>query len=415
MNKSKKINFGKIILPSIVIFFTAILLLSLPVLSNYNSIQNIIEKKVSSEFKIHLEILDDISLKIFPKPHYIVKNANLDLNTKNKDSIVIQVKDLKIFFPIGKLYSKSNIEINAIEIEKANFYFKFDDVLEFRSHLYYKINKPIYIKKSKFFFLDRNNKTILISPIKKIKYFINKKNNSKELIIDGNIFDANFISLWKRYYNDPNTSLNEINFKNPNLFIKNIFSYEDESNFSGNSSISFLKEDILINYFFKDNKIFINSPDQNKKQKIKFKSKVELRPFFIDATIDISKKNVNFLIDILLYNILNSHEYLGNINGRLVLELNDLKNSIIQSGTINLSIKEKNIKLEKAIFEIEDVGSLKTDFRYYENEGSLMFASENIFEIINKKEFSRKFQLNFKKIKKIDKIYFDLEKNIDIN
>jgi len=62
MSKRKKIDAKRIVLPSIIIFFTAILFLSLPVLLNYNSIQNVIEKKVSSEFKINLKILDDISL-----------------------------------------------------------------------------------------------------------------------------------------------------------------------------------------------------------------------------------------------------------------------------------------------------------------------------------------------------------------
>ena len=108
MSKIKKINPAKIVLPSIIIFFTAILILSLPVLLNYNSIQNIIEKKVSSEFKINLKILDDISLKIFPKPHYFVKKAILNLNNENDKSSVIQTKNLKVFIPLNKLYSKKN-------------------------------------------------------------------------------------------------------------------------------------------------------------------------------------------------------------------------------------------------------------------------------------------------------------------
>ena len=44
MSKIKQINPAKIVLPSVLIFFTAILILSLPVLLNYNSTQNIIEK-----------------------------------------------------------------------------------------------------------------------------------------------------------------------------------------------------------------------------------------------------------------------------------------------------------------------------------------------------------------------------------
>ena len=415
MSKIKKINSAKIILPSIIIFFTAILLLSLPVLLNYNSIQNVIEKKISSEFKINLKILDDIKLKIFPKPHYLVKKANLDLNIENNKSSVVQTKNLKIFIPIKKLYSKSNLEIEAIEIEKANIYFKYDDILDFRNHLYYKISKPIYIKKSNFFLIDKNNKTILISPIKKINYLINDKSNSKELKIKGNIFDINFHSSWERFYNEPNKSYMDIKLKNPNLFIKNFFSYEDKFNFKGKSLINFLNEEVIINYIFKDNKIFISSPNENKNQNIKLNSKIELDPFYMDAIIDIDNKDTNFLIDNLLFIILNSKEYLGNINGKLTLDFNYLKNSIINNGKISFSVKEKKIQLEDSLFEIKGIGKLQSDFRYYENEGDLIFASENIFEITDKKEFSRKFQLSSKDIKNINRIFFDLEKNIDSN
>ena len=151
MSKRKKTISPKIILSSIVIFFTALLLLSLPVLFNYNSIQNIIEKKISSEFKINLKILDNVSLKIFPRPHYLVDKANLHLNIKSDESSIIQAQKLKVFIPLNKIYSKTNIKIDGIEIEKANIYYNIDDVLDFRDHLYYKINKPIFIKKSNFF------------------------------------------------------------------------------------------------------------------------------------------------------------------------------------------------------------------------------------------------------------------------
>tara|TARA_Y100000741_G_scaffold156214_1_gene118096 strand:+ start:379 stop:1743 length:1365 start_codon:yes stop_codon:yes gene_type:complete len=413
MRKRKKIDSSKFILPSIVIFFSAVLFLSLPVLLNYNSIQNIIEKKISSEFKINLKILDDISLKILPRPHYLVKRANLDLNIENEKSSIIQTKNLRIYIPIRKLYSKSNINIKEIEIEKANIYFKLDDILDFRHHLYYKINKPIYIKKSKFFLLDKNNKTVLISPIKKISYLINNKNNSKEFKIQGNLFDVDYNSSWKRFYKNPKNSIIEIKSKKPNLFIKNLFSFEDNFNFSGKSSISFLKEDIFINYSKKESKIFINSPNENKNQKIQFKSKIELEPFFINAIINFNNQDTNFLVDDLLYFILSSEEYLGNINGKFNLIFNNLNNSIINNGQINISIKEKTVKLENSLFEIKNIGIIKSDFRFYENEGDLIFASENVFEITNKKEFSKKFQISAKNVKNINKIYFDLEKNID--
>ena len=139
MIKIKKINISKFILPLIVFFFTVLLILSLPVLLDYNSMKNIIEKKVTSEYKINLKTLDNISLKIFPKPHYLIKKANLDLNHENQKSAIIETKNLKIFIPLNKIYSKSNFKINKIEIEKSNIYFKINDVIDFRNHLYYKI------------------------------------------------------------------------------------------------------------------------------------------------------------------------------------------------------------------------------------------------------------------------------------
>jgi len=414
MRKRKKIDSSKIILSSIIVFFTVILFLSLPILFKYNNLQNIIEKKFYTEFKINLKILGDISFKIFPRPHYLVNKANLDLNIEDDKSSIIEIKNLKIFIPTNKIYSKTEINIEGFEIHNTNIYFNIKDILDFRNHLYYKINKPIYIKKSKFFLLDKNKKTILISPIKKIKYLINNKNNSKELKIKGNIFDVDYYSFWKRDYDNPNKTLNEIRLKNPNLFIKNFFSFKGKLFFKGKSSINFLNEDIIINYLMKDSKIYIDSPNQNSSQKIKLNSKIELDPFFFDAKINIDQKDTNFLIDNLLSIILNSkEEYLGNMNGNLTLVVNNLKNSIINNGNINLSIKEKVIKLEKSLFEIKGIGKIRSDFRYYENKGDLIFASENILEITNKKEFSRKFQVNSKSVKNINKIYFDLEKNID--
>ncbi len=412
MSKRKNNNFSKFILSSIIVFFSVILFLSLPVLFNYNSIQNVIEKKIFSEFKINLKIIGDISLKVFPRPHYLVEKANLDINIENDNSSIIETSDLKIFIPIKKIYSKSNIEIDGIELEKVNIYFNMDDILDFRNHLYYKINKPIQIRKSKFFLLDENKKTILISPLKKVKYLINKKNNSKQLKIDGNIFDVDFISFWRRNYDNPNETSNEINLKNPNLNIKNFFSFKDRSNFSGKSSINFLNEKIIFSYKFRDNKIFIISPDKN--QKIKLDTKIELNPFFLDSKVDIDDININFFIDNLLSVIFNSKEdFLENINGNVSLKLNNLKNSIINNGLINFSINEKDIKLEKSLFEIQSVGKIKSEFRYFIDRGDLIFVSENIFEINNTKEFSRKFQVRPKNLQNLKKIYFNLEKNID--
>ena len=46
-------------------------------------------------------------------------------------------------------------------------------------------------------------------------------------------------------------------------------------------------------------------------------------------------------------------------------------------------------------------------------EGELFFETKNVLNINNHKELARKFQLNFKKVKNIEKVYFDFIRNID--
>ena len=416
MLKIKKIDSPKIIIGFIILFFSTILFLSIPVLLNYNSLQNKIEKKFYTEFKIKLKILDDISLKIFPRPYYLVEKANLDLNFEDDDSSIIKSKELKIFIPFKNLYSKSNITIDGFEINNTNIYFKINDIKDFRNHLYYKINKPIYIKNSYFFLLDNNNNTVLISPIKNINYLINNKSNYKGLKINGNIFNIDYESFWKRHYDNPKKSFNEVKFKNPNLLVKNLFTIKDKKEFEGKSSIDFLNENITFNYLINNNQILIDTPQNKKNQKIKFVSNIELNPFNFDLKVFINEKNANFLVDnilIYLFYLNNQKEYIGNLNGNLSLILTNIDNPIINRGKINLSIKEKSIKLEKSLFEIESLGKLNSEIRYYEHEGDLIFATENMLEIIDKKGFARKFQLSLKKIRTINKIFFHLEKNIN--
>ena len=104
---------------------------------------------------------------------------------------------------------------------------------------------------------------------------------------------------------------------------------------------------------------------------------------------------------------------MGNMNGNVSLEISNLKNSLINNGVINLSIKDKSIKLKKSQFEVQDIGNIESEFWYYVNNGDLIFISENMFELKNRKEFSRKFQISSKMLKDVNKIYFNLEKNID--
>ncbi len=414
MRKRKKIDSSTIVLSSIIVVFTIIAFLSLPVLFNYKSIQNELENKFFSDFKINLKILDDISFKVFPRPHLLIKKANLDLNLKDENSVIVEVEKLRLYIPSNKIYSKENLIFTEIQFGDLNLNLKINDIRDIRNHLYYKINKPITISKIKVFLKDNDNNVILISPLKKVNYQLNENLTAKELKLKGSIFDIDFYSNWKRNYNVPKSSINEINLKNPNIYIKNFFTYGKNKDFSGSSSIDFLNENISFNYSFIDSQIKISSPEKKNNQKIKFNSIVELNPFYIDGEIIFEEKNISFFTDYILNSILNvDKKLIENLNGELKLTLLNLDNKILNNGKIILNINEGEIKTVNSIFEMNKIGTLNSTYNYMIKEGELFFQTQNVLRVSNQKELSRKFQLNFKKVENIKKVYFDFERNID--
>ena len=66
-------------------------------------------------------------------------------------------------------------------------------------------------------------------------------------------------------------------------------------------------------------------------------------------------------------------------------------------------------------FNLGKIGTLKTKIKFIENEGEIIFFSNNMLDIINHIEFAKIFQIGSNKAKNINRIYFDLKKNIGDN
>ena len=102
--------------------------------------------------------------------------------------------------------------------------------------------------KSKVFLIDDNDETLIISPIAKINFTTSQQDDFKKLNIKGNLFDLNFKSLWKKKYNSQMNSQIEIDFKEPNISIKNELNYENNSSFEGKTTLIFLNQNIERKY-----------------------------------------------------------------------------------------------------------------------------------------------------------------------
>ena len=105
-------TFNKFIISIITTLFIYIFYLLIPLLYDKNWVQNKIVTKLSDEFNINLSNSFDISYRILPKPHYLIKDTKTTL---------AEIKDLNVYISQNNLFNKDSITINEVVIEKANF------------------------------------------------------------------------------------------------------------------------------------------------------------------------------------------------------------------------------------------------------------------------------------------------------
>ena len=109
IKKLKVTIFSKFIFILIALCFLFGIYLSIPVLFNYKSIENIIERKFYSDFNINLNINGDIKYQLLPKPNLLISDSSLSINKKNNEDISFDIKNLRVFINTNSLYPKSKI------------------------------------------------------------------------------------------------------------------------------------------------------------------------------------------------------------------------------------------------------------------------------------------------------------------
>ena len=412
MNKisQNKITFT-LILFAITIIFSSLLVLSLPVLFKYKSKVLEIENNYYKSFKVYLNSSGKISYKPFPKPHLLLENASLSFSKPTLKNDLINTTDLKIFVPLRDIYFRSFNQFNSTEISDTNLYLKMHDIKQLRKHMYEKVNKPILLNNCKIFIKNKENDIILISPLKNVSYKISDKTKIKNLIIDGEVFGLKFKSEWKIDYNNPKSSTHNIHIFNPTLQIKNIYNYKNLKNFTTDTFISFEQDKMQYNLKFEKDNITISSPNENTNFNIN--SKIQLKPFYFDGGIKIKNKKVKNIIDNFLINLfIYDKKFIGNFNGNLKIYFDQLNNRFIKQGQIDFVISEKKILFKEAKFDLDKIGTIKTNIFFTKDRENIKFKSQNLLKINDHIEFAKTFQIGSKKIKNIKQITFDLEKNI---
>ena len=86
-NKLKISNFNKFLITFIAALFLYIFYLQIPLFYDKNWVKDKIQNKILSEFKIDLNSIDDISYRILPSPHFLIKDSKINVNDDDKKKI----------------------------------------------------------------------------------------------------------------------------------------------------------------------------------------------------------------------------------------------------------------------------------------------------------------------------------------
>ena len=403
-------GFNKYLITFIVSLFLYLFYLLTPLLYDKAWIQTNIEKKLLNEFKVNLSTSADISYRILPAPHFLIKDSKILVDDAKKSKSIAEIKDFKVFLSQKNLFNKKNLNIKKIDINEANFSLLISDfklLNEITSKDF--SNKKIKIHNSNIFFKDNLGEVISIIKVDKAILFFDDKELLNLFNLKGEIFNIPFIFD----FNNRNDSkkYKEINF-NSKLFKFNISnkSTKEKKLTTGENNILFLKSIFNTRYDIKEKLVtFKSSNSRLRHSKIDYTGELSINPFDLNFNIYLDSYKISELFNVnpILIEFLKSGILFNDnisINTSTIIN-SKIKNEIFQNAKINFRISNGNINFNETKFINDDIGSLQlinSNLFYKNNE--LLFNSdilvdiknsENLFSFLNTNKSLRK---NFKTI-----------------
>ena len=333
---------------------------------------------------------------------------------------------MKIYVNIKNLHNQNKLKIKNIVISEANFNINKNSYNYINNYFKKKIsNKKIQIKKSKIFFRENNSKknVVTLSTINKAMLLYDQKNNSNKMIIEGSIYNTKYnLTLLRNLYKKDTTDL-KIEFKKLNAIIKNTFSKDQniESNYNGKTSINFSGTKINSSYKIVDRLISLQSENSILNNKnIEFKGEINTSPFYYNIDVNLDNINAIKLIKNLsnLENLVDEKILLNkNLNGKIVFNINSLKGTkFFDKAIINLNIINGKLVLNNSVLISNKIGKMFFKDSVIEIiDNKKIFKSKILFKISNEKKFYQELQISKNVRIKLNDIYFELEKDLNID
>ena len=405
-NKFRISNFNKYFITFIGLLFFYLFYLLIPLLYEKSWVQNSIETKIFSDFKLNISTSADISYRILPAPHFLIKNSKILLGENKSTKSIANVKDLKVFLSQKNLLNKKKINFKKITIDNANFFLLRNQlkILNDFSNSQFP-NKKIEINNSNVFFKDNLNEIITIIKINKATLFFDDRTQLNLFNLKGNAFG---VLLTFDFMGKNDTVISKkinLEAKSLKLDIFNESIIEKNKTNSGKNIISFLNSSIKTKYNVKKKSITFESDNSRLSNSIiDYSGELSLNPFDLNLNIDLGKHKVSKLFNLKsTFKEFIKTELLFNDNLSLdisVLARTNAIDEIFHSAKINFNVVDGKINVDNKIFVNDSIGFMRlsnSDLFFKNNELILntdilinIKDSESLFSFLNTNKKYRK-------------------------
>jgi hypothetical protein len=411
-------SFNKYLISFIGLLFLYLFYLLIPLLYDKGWVQNNIENKILNEFKIDLSMSADISYRILPAPHFLVKNSKIILDSTKSNKSIADVKNLKIFLSQKNFLNKEKINVKKLIIDNANFLLLRSDIKklnELSNNQF--IKKKIKINNSNIFFKDNLDEIITIIKIDKANLFFDDKKKLNLFNLKGSTFGVPFVfNLSSKNDSIINKKAN-LEIKSLNLNIFNEFIYDHNGSHHGKNIISLTNTTIRTKYNVKEKLMtFVSDNLQLNDSSFNYSGELLINPFNLNLNINLGNYKISqlFSLNSILKEFIKS-ELLFNENLSLdlsILARTDSIQELFHKAEINFNIVNSKINLDNTMFINDKIGLLELDnSNLFVKNNKLILNTDILITIKDSKHLFSTLNTNKKSRKEIKNILINLNYN----
>ena len=404
-------SFNRALITLITLLFFYVFYLLIPILYDKSSIQKNIEIKLLDEFRVNISTSYDISYRILPTPHFLIKDSKILINDTKKLKSIAEVKNLRVFISQKNLFDKDKMKIKKLTIDNANFSLLRKDfkLLNKLSEIKWSTNK-IQISKSNLFFKNDLNELITIIKINKALLFFDNQEQLNFFKLKGEAFKIPFVLNQNNKID--NLEKNQIKIKAKSLKL-NIFnkSQKNDSFINGTNVTSMIKTTLTTNYSVKNDIITFNSNDDI--NRFSYDGNLSINPFDLDLNINLENYKSSKILNInpILIDFFKTGIFFNNnisLNTTVTANSN-ARGEIFNNLKINLNIHNGIINFNESKFINNKIGSLEIYNSNLFSENDKLFLNADIkIDIQNSKNLFSFLQTSKNSRKEINDILINL-------